>query len=239
MSELTIRSSLSHYQSDAMDFEKDLRNLANLYARDGYQVIIAPQPEVLPDFAKRFKVEILATKEEDGVLVAVKRSHDEAAEDKTLSQNAAITNSQPGWRFDLVILGSKSRPRREVHESREFSVNDIQDTLAMSEELVDAGFLRPAVVTAWSGLEAAMRMRIRAAGDEAGWGTSPLQLMNELVSSGLLSREDFQQLQSASRIRNEIVHGFNAANSDAATVHLLTNIARRFVSDSQRAKQPA
>jgi REase_AHJR-like len=44
-----------------MDFENDLKRLADGYWAEGYSVILRPGPNDLPPFAKDFKVEIVAS----------------------------------------------------------------------------------------------------------------------------------------------------------------------------------
>ena len=64
-----------------MDFEKELKRVAGLYAGQGFQVVVRPGPEDLPPFARDFKVEILGKRAAEGVLVAVKRNREEMAAD--------------------------------------------------------------------------------------------------------------------------------------------------------------
>ncbi len=96
------------------------------------------------------------------------------------------------------------------------------------------GFVRAAVITAWAGLEAAMRMRLRAAGQKAGWGTMPRGMLNELYSSGALTPDDFRELEKALQLRNEIVHGFSSQAVDAGAVQSLSDIARRLLAESEK-----
>ena len=62
----------SHFRSDAMDIEQQLKKVADRYREQGYQVVLRPGPEDLPPFAKDFKVEIVATRADGGVVASVK-----------------------------------------------------------------------------------------------------------------------------------------------------------------------
>jgi hypothetical protein len=181
-----------------MDFEKELKRVSGVYAAQGYQVVLRPRPEDLPSFAKDFKIEILGKRAAEGVLVAVKRNRDEMAADPNMPQYAEITSAQPGWRFDFVILEAEQPGAREARGAQEFSGEEINGELAQAEHLVGTGFVRPAVITAWAALESAMRMRLRADGEQAGWGAMPRSMMNELYSSGVFSRDEFTQLEGRS-----------------------------------------
>jgi hypothetical protein len=70
--------------------------VADTYTRQGYQVTIRPNPAALPPFAKDFRVEILAKREAEGVLVAVKRDRNELAADSNLTRYAEIIGLQTG-----------------------------------------------------------------------------------------------------------------------------------------------
>jgi uncharacterized protein YutE (UPF0331/DUF86 family) len=227
-----------------MDIEDELNRIADAYRAQGYSAIVRPGPDQLPLFAKDFKVEIVCRRGAEGVLVSVKKNRDEVAADNNMQRYAEIAGTQPGWRFDFAILEAENPKAREVRGAREFSSEDITRSLDQAEELRRAGFTRFAVIAAWAALEAAMRMRMRASGQEAGWGSMPRQMLKELYSAGALSPDEFRRVEIASQFRNQIVHGFTSqqvetGNSEAATVQLLSDVARRLVSESQPVKQPA
>ena len=220
-----------------MDLEQELNRVADPYRARGYDVTVRPRPDQLPPFAKDFRVEIVARRAAEGVLVAVRTNRDELAADGDIQRYAEVTGNHPGWRFDFAILEAENPKAREVRGSREFSSDDVSQSLEQAGELNRLGFSRFAVIAAWAALEAAMRMRLRALGQEAGWGSMPQQMLRELYSAGALSPDEFRRVETASQLRNQIVHGFalqpaQAGNSEAAVVQLLSDLARRLVSES-------
>jgi uncharacterized protein YutE (UPF0331/DUF86 family) len=224
-----------------MDFEQSLKRVADGYRSQGYSVTVRPGPDQLPTFAKDFKVEILGSRGAEGVLVAVKRNRDEVAADTNMQRYAEMIGQQPGWRFDLAVLEPENPKAREIGTAPEFTETDITRELGQAEQLSRMGFTRSAVIAAWAALEAAMRIRLRASGQEAGWGSVPRTMLRELYSSGVLSPDEFRRMDQTSQIRNQIVHGFapssaDAGNSEASTVQFLSDIARRLVSEAQPIK---
>lgn len=217
-----------------MDLEQELKRVADSYAGKGYQVVLRPGPDYLPPFAKDFKVEVVGRRGSEGVLVAVKRNRDDVADDAELAQYADDASKQAGWRLDLVVLEGVSPLGRDARGAHDFSGEDIGKALTDAEQMTRMGFVRPAVVTAWAGLEAAMRMRLRAAGQKAGWGTMPRGMLNELYSSGVLTPDDFRELEKALQLRNEIVYGFSSQAVDTAVVQSLSDIARRLLAESEK-----
>jgi HEPN domain-containing protein len=227
-----------------MDIEHELNRVADGYRAQGYSATIRPEPDQLPMFAKDFKLEIVGRRGTEGVLVAVKKNRDEVAADSNMQRYAEITGTQPGWRFDFVILEAENPKAREARGAREFSSEDITHSLDQAENLSRMGFTRFAVIAAWAALEAAMRMRLRASGQEAGWGSMPRQMLRELYSAGAFTPDEFHRVELASQLRNQIVHGFSSQvaeneSSEVATVQILKDVTRRLVSESQPVKQPA
>src|SRR5208283_2127470 len=141
-----LKTPWTHFpsRSDIMDFDQELKQVADAYASQGYQVTIRPNPEALPSFAKDFKIEILGRRGTEGVLVAVKKDRDEVAADSNLTRYAEITGLQKGWRFDFAILEAENPSSREIDGARDFSEEDIEKSFGESLDMVRLGFLRPA-----------------------------------------------------------------------------------------------
>jgi hypothetical protein len=156
-----------------MEIDPDLKRAARLYSDEGYQTVVRPGPEDLPPFAKDFKVEIVGKRGNGGVLVSVKKNRLAMAADKEMPRYAEVTASQPGWRYDFMILEPTEENAWQGRDAQEFSTDDIDRALQEAEQMVRAGFVRPAFISAWSAFEAAMRRRLRAEGSEPGWDTTP------------------------------------------------------------------
>jgi hypothetical protein len=82
-----------------------------------------------------------------------------------------------------------------------------------------------------------MRRRVRAGGEEAGWGTMPRTLLNDLYSSGAISTGVLRELERLYQLRNAVVHGFSAPAVDSGAVRFLVDMARRLLAESQPVKQ--
>ena len=230
-----IQSTPFFFRSDVMDFEQELSHVASTYASQGYEVTIRPAAECLPPCAKDFKIEILGRRGDGGVIVAVKKDRDQVASDANLAQYAGTTSSQKGWRFDLAIVESEQPNTREIDGAAELSEEDIEKSFDESLELTSKGFHRPAIITAWAGFEAAMRLRLRAEGEQAGWGSSPTSMLNELYSTGIIDASEYARLRSLALLRNQIVHGFASPDaSQAGTVPFIGQVGRRLVMESQK-----
>lgn len=223
-----------------MDINEQLAQLADRYRSLGFDgVVVRPGPQDLPCFAQDFQVEIVARREDGGVLASAKSSAAEVEVDPNLSRYAEITAQQPGWRFDLFVLGPETLPVAEHRSAREPSPDEIRKSLEDVERLLQAGFVNQAFTASWAAMESALRRRLRAAGEQAGWGTSPRTMLGELYSSGVLSTQELRQLEASLQLRNAIAHGFAAPAADSQGVHLLVEAAQQLLAETQLVKQPA
>jgi hypothetical protein len=222
-----------------MDFERELKKVADGYAGQGYKVVVHPKPEDLPPFAKDFKVEIVGKRGAHGVLVSVKRNREEMAADDSLPRYAEVAGAQQDWRFDFVILEAENPIAREVRGADEPAEEQITKVLSTARNFAEQGHLEPALITAWAGLEAAMRRRLQAAGEKAGWGTMPREMITELFSAGALSPDEFPRLEMSYRLRSQIAHGFVPQHFDAGYVQFIIDTARRLLEESHNSKKTA
>ncbi len=222
-----------------MDFDEELKRVADAYAKQGYQVTIRPDQQSLPAFAIGFEIEILCKRGTEGVLVAVKKNRDEAAADSNLTRYAELINAQEGWRFDLAVVEDEKPSPKEIDWAEDFSEQEIDKSFTDAAAMMGLGYLRPAIITAWAGFEAAMRLRLRAAGERAGWGSVPRTMLNELYSNGMINVAEFRELEALSRVRNQIAHGFTSQNPEEEAVRILREVGNRLVEEAREAKLPA
>src|SRR6266542_3020934 len=215
-----------------MNFEQRLNYVAERYRAQGYQVVVRPDRDALPPFAKDFKVEILALREDGNVLASAKANPLELEADSQVPKYVEITNEQPGWRYDLFVLGPDSPVIPEKREAKEPSEEEIRRSLDEVERMLQAGFIWQSLLTAWAALEAAMRRRLRAEGEEAGWGTSPQTVLNEMYSVGAISTGVLRKLEGLFSLKRAIAHGFSSSvDVDANIVQFLVLTARQLLTE--------
>ena len=222
-----------------MNFDERLEQIAERYRSQGYRVVARPGPADLPAFARDFKVEILAERADGHVLASVKPEASHLQNDPETSRYAGVIDSQPGWRYDLHVLGPEPRPTPEPGDAKEPTDDDLDRTLQDTERMIHAGFTREALIAAWAALEAAMRSRLRAEGNDAGWGTAARTLLNDLYSDGLLPAHVFRELESLFRARNALVHGFTIPTVEERDVRFLIEAARKLLDETRKAKKSA
>jgi hypothetical protein len=216
-----------------MDYEQELGRIAQQYQDEGYVVVTHPDKDHLPDFAAESGADLLATRGTEKVLVLVKRTRADLESDPAVAHRAAITNGQPGWRYDLVVLEPDSPLGRAGRLVGEPTLDQIEQIFAEAERVLPVS-PRGAFVLAWSGLEAAMRRYSQHLGVNGHVGIQPLTMVRELYSKGYISRDDFAQMEEARRLRAVVVHGLAPLAIDGGMVQSVVDMARRLLADSEK-----
>lgn len=217
-----------------MNIQHRLEQIAERYREQGYQVTLNPGPDSLPDFAGDFKVELVARRGDGGVIASAKASTKQFEDDPDLPRYAEIIGKHPGWRYDVFVLAPPS-PRPQRQGATDASEAEVLELIEDADRLYQVGFAPQGLLTAWAALESAMRHRLRAMGEEAEWGASPRAMLNELVSSGVLSHSEFRDLEGMSRLRNVIAHGFSLPKDQIppGAISFLADTARRLLEESR------
>ncbi len=213
-----------------MDYEKDLEQIAKLYEDEGYVSLTHPETDQLPEFASGFGVDILATRGKERVLVGVKRDRADLAADPDAPRLAEITNAQPGWRYDLIVLHGSDPFQRLTRNAREPSNAEIIDALTYVERLLHTSDVRAACVFAWAALEATMRKLLRNTDLDVP-RIPPGELLPILYSNGFLSREEFTTLNHAFSARTALVHGLVPPDIEVAAVQFVVGVIGRLLVD--------
>ncbi|HLN32368.1 MAG TPA: hypothetical protein VK395_31860 [Gemmataceae bacterium] len=222
-----------------MNTEPRLNQVADRYRVQGYQVILRPGPDDLPEFAKDFKVEIVAKRADGCILASAKKNQSDLEADGEIPRYAEITENQPCWRFDIIVLGFESQPIPDKREAKEPSEEDIRRALEDVERMLQVGFIQQALIAAWAVLETAMRRRLQAEEEEVGWGSSPRTMLNELYSGGVLQSSAFRELETLYQVRSALVHGFTTPIIENSAVQFLVDTARMLLDESRAAKKTA
>jgi uncharacterized protein YutE (UPF0331/DUF86 family) len=184
--------------------EKRLQSIAREYRKRGYQVLLHPSRSELPDFLSSFPLDMIAIGNQESVVVDVK-SKPTLTKSSYLTALAKAVNSQPGWRFELVVTNpAKSSVVEE--NAQILPTSEIKERIQLVREL-SGKEQAAALILAWSAVEAALRL----VGQEQKLDLAKkpsLLIIKELYSLGVISQEDYQILKEGLQSRNLIVHGF-------------------------------
>jgi uncharacterized protein YutE (UPF0331/DUF86 family) len=210
-----------------MDAQKVLEKRSEEFRKEGYVVITHPGKDHLPQSLRDLSIDLLARRGKQVIAVQVK-SRDELHDLRDYQQLAERLKVEPGWEPELVVFppeDGEQLPR----DGRELGVSEI---LALTEEASRAfatGATRASFLIAWAAAEAAMREAARHEGIAIDREV-PRFLLQTLYTNGIISREDFDQVEHCLHVRNALAHGFAPSSFEAVDVEFLLNYAARLLS---------
>jgi hypothetical protein len=221
-----------------MGMEKtDIEDIAKPYRDDGYHILLEPGRHELPEFLKGFDPGMIATKGDERVVVEV-ATRDQVKNQKTkknLEYWIGKVNSEPGWRFDLVIVNREPWPDPISADSKELDPEEIRARNRTIQPILSLRLIEPASLYAWSMVEAAMRVvaeRFRIALVDK----TPFYVMKTLYSKGVISNAEFDDLQRLMKIRNSIAHGLKTSKLDGDIPLDMMSITERLLIIAEGAK---
>jgi hypothetical protein len=195
--------------------------VADRYRDEGYQVLRDPPSSRLPRELRAFQPDLLAMKGHERVVVEIKKAS-EALELDELSKLKRSVEGIPGWRLDVVWFGDAgarlAKPRHPLSNAE--IKGRIEETPTGKSRLAQEFEL----MVLWACLEAAIRNRLMAAGEEERSPVPPSSLVRKAISFGVLSQNELSFLDDLARTRNQVAHGFKVRKQLSAPLKRLRKL---------------
>ena len=212
--------------------QSKIRQVAKDYEKNGYSVVVEPRGSEIPSFIKGYQPDIIATSENDNVIIEVKTRADLATVER-LKDIADTINRKEKWRFELVVT-SKQEGKTETNRTNiDLDLSEIKNNLKQVKSLVKQDLFTAAFVLCWAALESISRQLLLE--DKRNLSNkTPLTLIKTLFSFGYLNRTDLESLEKLFQTRNLIVHGYRATNLDSKTLDRLITIADKLILEKEK-----
>jgi len=198
---------------------EELLKIAEQYRNQGYEVLIQPSVENLPDFLQNYRPDLVVRRGNEAAVIEVKsRSSLNSSSMQYLRHLAQIVEENPGWEFKLVMRNPEEFTYSPQAESS-LQAPEIQSQLQVARKLAKE-HPASALLYSWSLTEATLRL----IADHEGLTlkrVDPPYLVKHLATEGVISRSDYQQLMSILSLRNDIAHGFKTTELKQESVHNL------------------
>ncbi|MBV9880592.1 MAG: hypothetical protein JO180_08850 [Gemmatirosa sp.] len=182
-----------------------VERVASNYRAWGYEIVFEPSAADLPRFLGDYRPDLLARKADEAVLIEVK----DTASAETYARYQEIASrlrEHRGWRLDLVVANPRDRlPGAGSHPV--LSESDIHSRYREAEGLMASGHVSAAFLLAWAATEAALRLLAETSAIAVQRANTPT-LLKQLVTEGVISREQYDALWSIYQRRNVVAHGF-------------------------------
>ncbi len=198
---------------------RNLRAAAREYRKRGYDVIEDPGSAQLPQFLQGFTPDLIATRDDDHVVLEIKR-RDELKGCNEFVALATAVNQQVGWRLELIHLASR---RPAVVGSDKANLDRL---VARSLAARETGLQDAALIYALSVLEqliqdigARHRIKVRQLSTRA--------IVHDLAFLGVVGEEAVDVLDRAWGQRERIMRGVSAeVYPDAGAIPELIDACR-------------
>lgn len=196
-----------------------LDRLRERYEAQGFEFVAHPSRGQLPPFMKSYIPDAIAFKNGQNIAIEIKaQRHSDST--PSLQSIRRLLETHPGWQLDIVFMASDPLAPTGI---RAPSPQEIRQRLLQVRSLAEAGHLSPALIMAWSLLEATLNAIYP---DTAGRPHRPATVLERLAMDGYITPELQRQLRDLIPLRNRLVHGdLDAAPRNEDVQALLSAIA--------------
>lgn len=186
-----------------------IRQLAKDYEKRGYEVLIEPYGNQLPDFMKNYRPDMIVRKGDEHLVVEVKMDNSSAKKDQIM-QYADLLKEHDGWDLELIVLKPRQTVTYDIPIEKETSSiitwREIDQKTVQAASLLEKGYDEAAILIAWIAIEGAARQlafseKIRTEGKPTA------QIVKSLVTYGLITNTKYNQMMKWMDLRNTIIHG--------------------------------
>ena len=197
-----------------------VQKVGRVYRNKGYDVLIEPQGDQLPDFLQAFQPDLIAHKGDEHIVVEV-RVRGQISDFPQVNELAKIVRNEVGWKFELFLLGPENS--FFVNGATLFTVEEIRSKIVELALFVENGHLEAAFLMGWSLVEATLRVLAVKEGIE-GETATPDYLLKQMTFEGIIARETYHALKHIQQTRNAIAHGFKSSQLTVETVQELIDL---------------
>jgi hypothetical protein len=199
--------------------EKKRRRIAADYRRQGYRVTQPVRDSAMPSFLHDCRPDLIAERDDDHVVIEIKRS-DKLRGSNDLEELAARVAAEPGWRLELVTLGT------EGDEADVLSQPDWLENMLQRPSLAggtDQAYFHVVY------LAQVLEFLIRGVATVNRIGTrdkSAVRIARELVFKGVMTQPTLDRIEVALDYRNRLLHDRPAPERRVDQVAEMTALCR-------------
>ena len=201
--------------------EQKIQDTAQQLQERGYRVFTEPSKSDLPFDLGNYVPDLLATKDEQGIIFEVKTSFKRLSVDR-LQNLAAQIASYKGWRFVLITLDDESEDVLPL-EAKDFPCwQDLESKLLKVDTLIQDLMFEPAVLFLCNILEVLLRKKVVIENIPIE-RFLPNYLLDHLYSRGEISMDQFDIFKDFLKFRNKIAHGIITPTDATGEMLILAN----------------
>jgi hypothetical protein len=186
-------------------YEQRIQSTAQELLANGYKVSIEPLVSDLPFQLGRYRPNLIATKDAEGIVLEIQTTLNRLSVDRFQDISERVATHH-GWKFLLITLDDTSDKILPSSGNELPSWKDLNTRLVTLNMLIQDSLFEPAILFLWSIIEAALRKR--AIAQNLPISRFPTkQLLNHTFSSGEISISEFDLFTTSLDIKDKISHG--------------------------------
>ena len=197
-----------------------VQKVGQVYRDKGYDVLIEPQGDQLPDFLQAFRPDLIVHKGDEHIVVEV-RTRGQISDFPQVNELAKVVRNEADWKFELFLLGPENS--FFVNGASPLTVEEIRSRRKEVAFFVENGHLEAVFLMGWSLVEAILRV-LAVKEEIAGETATPDYLLKQMTFEGIIARETYHDLKRAQQTRDAIAHGFKSSQLTVETVQELINL---------------
>ena len=208
--------------------------LANEYTAKGFDVIIPRSSKDNPVFLRKYPYipDLIATSSKENLVIEVK-SHETAGTLGTLSDIAEKVNSQPSWKFVLVLTNPRNISAKEPlwtpSTAKAIALLEKSNAMGLSDQThTEAAFL-----FAWAALEAALHSMAESE-KSSQTPRSVWTLVRDAAMHGNIGRSDSNELNHLFKKRNSLLHAGDESPPSGSDVNRLKEVVHELLQQTAR-----
>ena len=197
-----------------------VQKVGQVYRDKGYDVLIEPQSDQLPDFLQTFRPDLIAHKGAEHIVVEV-RMRGRVSDLPQVNELAKVVRNEADWKFELFLLGPENS--FFMKGASPLTVEEIRSKRKEVALFFQNGHLEAAFLMGWSLVEAILRT-LAVKEEIEGETATPDYLLKQMTFEGIIARETYHDLKHAQRTRDAIAHGFKPSQLTVETVQELIDL---------------
>ncbi len=202
------------------------KRIAQKYQEQGYQVWI--NPDAVPFDLSGYRPDLVVKKSDhEGYIIEIKSQSSKQISIDRYKEIAEIVAQHSGWRF-LLITGDEQVPINPSDGNSLLSWEQIIKKRENVDHLIALGDQESAFLILWIILEVLLRKQAEKVSIPIE-RFSPISLIKHLYSQGEISIEQYNIAMNFSKIRNQLVHGFQTLELNQETLSQLAQLVDQLI----------
>jgi hypothetical protein len=217
--------------TDLVTSEREaIKQYADWYSQQGYQVSVEPSPRELPEFLRTLAPDMIARRDVENIVVEIKTSSPTSFEQ--VQRLARALEHRAGWRLQVVyadLADPEWAPPAELPD-----ISDLLTRLASVGGADEGDQGASQFLLLWSIIEAAARHRLSSLKIPPTHRISSSALLKMLLTEGIIEEDTYAVLRHGLAVRNAIAHGFLNQSIDEALFEQLRTAAGLLLRSASR-----